>query len=79
MHAKIMKTIKFGATLKIAAEDATGVKSTVHYRLCSVLVHHGHSTHSGHYVAYVNVSTGTGICNNINSNDTSYLEILFRL
>lgn len=30
--------------------------STAKYSLCGVVVHHGHSVHSGHYVAFVKVT-----------------------
>ena len=51
MFAKITKPIQFGPELVLTS--GTGVK--VKYELYGVVVHHGHSTHSGHYIAYVKV------------------------
>jgi ubiquitin carboxyl-terminal hydrolase 36/42 len=57
MHAKISKPISFEQFLQLSCRKLKEVTS-VAYSLCSVLVHHGSSTHSGHYTAYVKVSKG---------------------
>lgn len=55
MFAKITKPVQFGAELVLAS----GPGAKVRYELYGVVVHHGHSTHSGHYIAYVKVRTRT--------------------
>ena len=50
--SKITKHIEFAPTLTIPLSDDGGGASA-NYELCGVVVHHGHSVHSGHYVAYV--------------------------
>jgi ubiquitin carboxyl-terminal hydrolase 36/42 len=52
MFAKITKPVQFGVDLVV--QSGQGAK--VRYELHGVVVHHGHSTHSGHYIAYVKVS-----------------------
>ena len=52
MHAKVTKPVQF--TAELILPTAAGGK--VKYELYAVVVHHGHSTHSGHYIAYVKVS-----------------------
>jgi ubiquitin C-terminal hydrolase len=52
MFAKITRPIEFKADLVLASGGGVKVK----YELYAVIVHHGHSTHSGHYIAYVKVS-----------------------
>lgn len=34
-----------------------GMRNTESYELCGMIVHHGSSVHSGHYVAYIKVCT----------------------
>lgn len=53
MFAKITKPIQFGVELMVPC----GSSSKAKYELYGVVVHHGHSTHSGHYIAYVKVSS----------------------
>lgn len=35
--------------------DGKEQKKTIQYDLYAVIVHHGHTVHSGHYIAYVKV------------------------
>ena len=56
MFAKITKHIQFSPTLLLPQYDSESrTTKTVNYDLCGVVVHHGYSTHSGHYIAYVKV------------------------
>lgn len=55
MHGKVSKHIAFSDELQV---PCTGDTSKIaYYKLCGVVVHHGHSTRSGHYVAMVKVNT----------------------
>lgn len=72
MSDKINRHIEFQPTLSI---PITNIKENgdhpgqsqgqgqkmVKYSLCGVLVHHGHSVHSGHYVAYVKVCASSAV------------------
>ena len=49
---KIEKQVSFDTTLEL---PCSGNSSRVKYELSGVIVHHGRSAHSGHYVAYVKV------------------------
>ena len=51
MFAKITKPVQFGAEMLVPF----GTSGKAKYELYGVVVHHGHSTHSGHYIAYVKV------------------------
>jgi len=51
MFAKITKPVQFSAEMLVPY----GEKGKAKYELYGVVVHHGHSTHSGHYIAYVKV------------------------
>ena len=50
--SKITKHIDFSPTFTLPLSDDGGGASAK-YNLCGVVVHHGHSVHSGHYIAYV--------------------------
>jgi hypothetical protein len=52
MNGKINKNIQFDLELN-NWPCSGGEANKVNYQLTGVVVHHGHSTHSGHYVAYV--------------------------
>jgi ubiquitin C-terminal hydrolase len=60
MFGKITKPIQFGAELLLPS-SASGDKK-VKYELYGVVVHHGSSTHSGHYIAYVKVGLSLSFC-----------------
>jgi hypothetical protein len=49
---KVTKHVSFEQTLELLLSDDGGGSKAV-YDLCGVVVHHGGSVHSGHYVAYV--------------------------
>lgn len=51
MFAKITKPVQFSAEMLVPY----GEKGKAKYELYGVVVHHGESTHSGHYIAYVKV------------------------
>lgn len=61
MFGKISKHIEFTERLNIPYNNS-GRNSkdgqTAPYELTGVVVHHGHSTHSGHYIAYVKAPNG---------------------
>eukprot|EP00602_Paraphysomonas_sp_CaronLab_P010687 CAMPEP_0185038222 /NCGR_PEP_ID=MMETSP1103-20130426/33611_1 /TAXON_ID=36769 /ORGANISM="Paraphysomonas bandaiensis, Strain Caron Lab Isolate" /LENGTH=794 /DNA_ID=CAMNT_0027576553 /DNA_START=86 /DNA_END=2470 /DNA_ORIENTATION=+ len=60
MFDKIKKHIAFPPVLDVPtapADSRTGA-NTERYDLCGMVVHHGHSVHSGHYVAFVKASNG---------------------
>lgn len=51
---KVNKAVDFGLALDVpCSEEAT---KTVRFELIGIVVHHGGSVHSGHYVAFVRVS-----------------------
>jgi ubiquitin carboxyl-terminal hydrolase 36/42 len=52
--AKITKPIQFELFIEIPCSGEA--KGTAQYDLIGIVVHHGHSSHSGHYVAFVKVS-----------------------
>lgn len=54
---KISKQISFPIQLTIPLTDDTRT-SQAKYELCGVVVHHGTSVHSGHYIAYVKSPCG---------------------
>ena len=55
-RAKITKSVKFTAELSVPSTDPdSNVSHPVGYSLTGVVVHHGSTTHSGHYVAFVKV------------------------
>jgi ubiquitin carboxyl-terminal hydrolase 36/42 len=49
---KINKSIKFEEKIELLPKDSP---KKVNYYLYALLIHHGSSVHSGHYVAYVKV------------------------
>ena len=51
VFAKIAKPVQFSAEMLVPY----GEKGKAKYELYGVVVHHGHSAHSGHYIAYVKV------------------------
>ena len=53
---KINKHTKFEEQLDLPVEDVDGISSQIKYLLQGIVVHHGSSVHSGHYVAYVKVT-----------------------
>jgi hypothetical protein len=53
---KITKNIQFPAHLSL---PCTKSKQPVEYDLTGVVVHHGSTTHSGHYIAYVKAPNGS--------------------
>jgi hypothetical protein len=56
---KINKHINFDEHMQLAHEpDDSGERKSVKYSLIGIVVHHGHSVHSGHYVAFVKASNG---------------------
>lgn len=56
---KISKHVSFGLTMSLPfADPRSASKGSVSYDLTAVLVHHGHSTHSGHYIAYIKAPNG---------------------
>jgi ubiquitin C-terminal hydrolase len=57
-YRKITKSVAFSAELTIPYSAPSGAESsTASYALNGVVVHHGATTHSGHYIAYVKVFT----------------------
>ena len=65
MGGKINKPIEFTPTIEVPCSNpdpvpgaAAGGSHTVPYELHGVVVHHGHSVHSGHYIAYVKAPNG---------------------
>lgn len=51
---KINSYIKFSETLEISQDFCRNTcDRPVTYSLCAVLVHHGQSAHSGHYIAHI--------------------------
>jgi ubiquitin carboxyl-terminal hydrolase 36/42 len=74
MSDKINRHVEFQPTLSIPITnikekgDHAGQshsqgqgQNMVKYSLCGVLVHHGHSVHSGHYVSYVKVCASSAV------------------
>ena len=53
---KIKKHIAFPTTLHLPVSEGNSQK--VKYDLTGVVVHHGYSTHNGHYIAYVKSASG---------------------
>lgn len=54
MFGKINRHVQFESTLDVpCSEEATKI---IGYDLVGLVVHHGASVHSGHYVAYVKVT-----------------------
>jgi len=59
MFAKITKHIQFAPNLLLPEHNNNSESSTpISYELTGVVVHHGFSTHSGHYVAFVKAPNG---------------------
>lgn len=54
MFGKVTKHIAFSPSLQLKTQNEKG-HATIPYELTGIIVHHGHSTHSGHYIAYVKV------------------------
>ena len=50
---KITKPIQFELTMDLPCSGE--INSKVEYNLIGLIVHYGHSNHSGHYVAFVKV------------------------
>lgn len=63
MFSKVNKHIKFDSTLQLKTSSEP---APVPYDLCGIVVHHGSSVHSGHYVAYVKGAGGQWCCMNDN-------------
>ncbi|KAK4858338.1 hypothetical protein QYF36_014881 [Acer negundo] len=55
---KIDKKVQFGATLDMKPFVSGSYEGDLKYTLYGVLVHHGWSTHSGHYYCFVRTSSG---------------------
>ncbi|XP_030510661.1 ubiquitin carboxyl-terminal hydrolase 23 isoform X1 [Cannabis sativa] len=55
---KIDKKVSFGPTLDLKSFVSGSYEGDLKYTLYGVLVHHGWSTHSGHYYSYVRTSSG---------------------
>jgi hypothetical protein len=61
MFGKISKHIEFTERLNVPFNNSGRSNkdaSIANYELTGVVVHHGHSTHSGHYIAYVKAPNG---------------------
>lgn len=55
---KIDKKVQFGSTLDMKPFVSGSYEGDLKYTLYGVLVHHGWSTHSGHYYCFVRTSSG---------------------
>ena len=56
MTGKNTKHVQFTESLIVPSQDGkSDTKSKVKYHLTGIVVHHGGSSHSGHYVAFVKV------------------------
>jgi ubiquitin carboxyl-terminal hydrolase 36/42 len=55
---KLSKKVEFGMDLDLAPYMTSSKHGGPLYDLYAVLVHHGHSLHSGHYVCYVKAANG---------------------
>ena len=56
MSDKVNKYVAFETALTLPIANAKdGSNKAAKYSLCGVLVHHGHSVHSGHYISFVKV------------------------
>ncbi len=56
MFDKIKKHIDFPLTYDLPILTENNERTKVSYELYGIIVHHGHSVNSGHYIAYVKVS-----------------------
>jgi hypothetical protein len=58
MFGKVTRHIQFLPVLNFPVSKFTNNKEQNKFDLTGVIVHHGHSTHSGHYVAYIKAANG---------------------
>ena len=66
-RAKITKPVAFTAQLSVPCTNPdTQVSQSVGYSLTGVIVHHGSTTHSGHYIAFVKVRESERVVTLIN-------------
>ena len=56
VSGKISKNVTFDFSMSVPCTGSPGVAEKVPYSLIGIVVHHGSSIHSGHYVAFVKVS-----------------------
>lgn len=55
LFGKITRHVQFPLELTVTSIDERNNNTMHKYSLVGVTVHFGHSTHSGHYIAYVKV------------------------
>jgi len=57
MRGKITKLVQFPVQLPVPCTNPeTNVTTKVEYNLTGVIVHHGSTTHSGHYISFIKVT-----------------------
>jgi Ubiquitin carboxyl-terminal hydrolase len=57
VSGKISKNVAFDFSMSVPCTGIPGVVEKIPYSLIGIVVHHGSSIHSGHYVAFVKVSS----------------------
>jgi ubiquitin C-terminal hydrolase len=57
VSGKISKNVAFDFSMSVPCTGSPGVAEKIPYSLIGIVVHHGSSIHSGHYVAFVKVSS----------------------
>lgn len=76
---KITKHVQFHQNIEVKYAKDDGDSGTSAYTLTGIIVHHGHSTRSGHYVAYVKAPNGTWYEMNDSQVKTAAVSLYFSL